>query len=152
MGNPHADKHCQKAAVAQGPPGLTLSYIRELKPRLSGQVYIYSPAYLPIYLSIHVSTCPEGGFYTHSSVHLLLLIVFYFGNLGAWIRTNSTKLTYPMGMGLRRRLCYAFYMGGWFFYHPAFFVVFIYLGRNLRVIPTPNQLRFLILIEQGRPN
>lgn len=58
--------------------------------------------------------------------------------MGQRIRTNSTKLTLPTGMGLRRRLCYAIYTGGRFILSRAFCAVFIYLGWT-HECPHPNQ-------------
>lgn len=116
--------------------------------------YIHPPTFTSIYLSIYLPTYPtypEEGSYTHSSVHLLLLIVFYFWKMGAGIRTTLTKLTDPTGNG-------GFFMPstleGWSFdSNPAFFCCFYISGeRNSRVPLEPNQLGFLILTERVRLN
>lgn len=105
------------------PPGSVLSSRNDVTSRLPGRVLTYFPTYLPSsnYLSTQLSTCREGGSYTHSSVHLLLLIVFIFGKMGG-------KDTYELGKAYSFKrngataaamLCYLH--GRTFYFIPALF-------------------------------
>lgn len=79
------------------------------------------PTYLPIYLSTQLSTYREGGSYTHSSVHLLLLIVFISGKMGGK-DTYELDKAYSFkrnGATAAAMLCYLH--GRTFYFTPALF-------------------------------
>lgn len=98
------------------------------------------PIYQPIYLSIYLHVRREDLIPIHLSIYYLLS--FIFGKMGAGTRMTLTELTDPTGMAAAM-LCLL--NGRMASFDPGVFCcLHIYLGRNSRVLPSPNQLRFLV--------
>lgn len=111
--------------------------------------YIYQPTYLSTYLLIYPPIyVPEGRILYPFICPSTTSYCFYFGKMGKRIRTNSTKLTLPTGMGLRRRLCYAIFMGGRFYLSRRFLLP-LYIWGELTSIP-PQSTHFRILTERRK--
>lgn len=119
----------------RGPQG-QFPYIYQLT-YLSTYLLIYPPIYVPEGRILYPFICPSTTSYC-----------FYFGKMGERIRTNSTKLTLPTEMGLRRQLCYAIFMGGRF-YLSRRFLLLLYIWGELTSTP-PESTHFRTLIGWGK--